>query len=92
MTFVHSKPFFSKTKSDKYEAAKAWMGNYFNKIGDRMPHIEQIHLPSFLSRRIIYDMMMEDFRDDGVRVISRSHFYKLWKDDFPNCIIPKVCL
>ena len=48
---------------DKYEAAKAQLGNYFNKIDDRMSHIEQIHLPSFLSRKFIYDVMVEDFTD-----------------------------
>ena len=84
---------YRKMKSDKYEAAKAWMHHYFNKIGDRMPHIEQLHLPSFLSKKAVYQMMVDDFLGEGLKlldIISQSHFYKLWKNDFTNCIIPKV--
>lgn len=84
---------YRKMKSDKYEAAKAWMHHYFNKIGDRMPHIEQLHLPSFLSKKAVYDMMVDDFSQEGIKlsdIISQSHFYKIWKNDFTNVIIPKV--
>ena len=30
------------TKSDKYRAAVAWMNDYFSKIGEKMPHLNQV--------------------------------------------------
>ena len=35
-------------------------------------------------------MMSQDLKEDGCDVISQSHFYKVWKAEFPNVIIPKV--
>ena len=36
----------------KYQSAKAWLGHYLHQIADRMLHIEQLHLPCFLSKKI----------------------------------------
>ena len=74
----------------KYQSAKAWLGHYFHQIADRMPHIEQLHLPCFLSKKSIYYMMSQNLKEDSCDVISQSHFYKVWKAEFPNVIIPKV--
>lgn len=76
--------------TDKYQSARAWMSHYFNKIGDRMPHIQQLHLPCFLSKKMVYSMMLQDFNDDGCDIISCSHFYKLWDKEFMHVLIPKV--
>uniref|UniRef100_A0A1X7TBW6 DUF7869 domain-containing protein n=1 Tax=Amphimedon queenslandica TaxID=400682 RepID=A0A1X7TBW6_AMPQE len=78
--------------TDKYQSARAWMSHYFNKIGDRMPHIQQLHLPCFLSKKMVYNMMFQDFKDDGCDIISCSHFYKLWNKEFMHVLIPKHSL
>lgn len=44
-----------RSKSEKYQTARSWMYHYFTKIGDRMPHIDQVHLPNFLSRKSVYE-------------------------------------
>ena len=80
-------------KSPKRDDAYAWMERYFSRIGDKMPHIQQIHLPYFLSKKAVYEFLVQDFTLLGFQsdeIISRSHFYALWKKEFPNCIIPKV--
>ena len=82
-----------RPKSSKYSTASAWMQRYFSRIGDRMPHIEQIHLPHFLSKKIVYELMVQDLIDEGLckeSIISSSHFYAIWRQEFRNCIIPKV--
>ena len=82
-----------RPKSDKYTTAAAWMERYFSRIGDKMPHIQQTHLPHFMSRKMVYELMVQDLIDQGVckpDIISSSHFYALWKDKFRYCIIPKV--
>ena len=38
----------------KTDSAIAWMRQYFNLIGDRMPHKNQIHLPSWETRKAYY--------------------------------------
>lgn len=69
------------------------MERYFNRIGDKMPHLEQIHLPHFLSKKTVYELMVLDFKDQGIcsnEIISSLHFYALWREDYRNCTIPKV--
>lgn len=84
-----------KAKSVKHSTALAWMERYFNRIGDKMPHLQQIHLPHFLSRKMVYELMVQDLMDEGIckqEIISSSHFYAVWREEFRNCIIPKVCI
>lgn len=80
-------------KSNKLHIACAWMENYFKRLGDRMPHTQQIHLPSFLSKKTVYELMIDELARQGLandQMLSLSHFYALWKDCYSNCIIPKV--
>ena len=80
-------------KSPKRDDAYAWMDRYFSRIGDKMPHIQQTHLPYFLSKKAVYEFLVQDFVLLGFQsdeILSQSHFYALWKKEFPNCIIPKV--
>ena len=79
----------------KTDSAIAWMRRYFNLIGDRMPHKNQIHLPSWETRKAYYyrykaDMEAQASEDDNVVCISM--FYKLWKRYFKDVVIPEVCL
>lgn len=82
-----------RPKTSKHSTALAWMEHYFNRIGDKMPHVEQIHLPHFLSKKMVYELMVQDVLDQGIcrrNIISSSHFYALWRQEYRNCIIPKV--
>ena len=85
----------TRRKTDRVEIASAWMESYFKRIGDRMPHTQQVHLPSFLSKNIVYQQMLEELAQQGLggeKMLSLSHFYALWNDHFSYCIIPKVSL
>ena len=82
-----------KRKTEKFEIAAAWMEAYFKRIGDQMPHTEQVHLPSFLTKNSIFDQMEEQLKQQGFlqsEIISLSHFYAIWNDCYSHCIIPKV--
>ena len=84
-----------RKKTDKVEIACAWMESYFKRIGDRMPHVQQLHLPSFLSKLSVYQQMMDELAQQGhtaERMLSLSHFYALWNERFSYCVIPKVIL
>ena len=83
----------SRSRTQKVEITSVWMESYFKRIGDRMPHTEQVHLPSFLTKTSIYHQMMAELFQQGHTendIISLSHFYALWNERFSYCIIPKV--
>ena len=81
----------SSLLSTKHTNAVAWMNRYFNLIGDKMPHINQIHLPHFLSKKTVYELMVQELKCAGVSdVVSLSHFYAIWDSEFKTCTIPKV--
>ena len=71
--------------------AIAWMKNYFDLIGDKLPHRMSVHLPSNLSKLAIYQRMTADFqkRRENI-IISQSNFFRIWDENFPEVVIPKV--
>ena len=85
---AHRKP------SQKTNEAVAWMTNYFDLVADRLPHRMVVHLPSNLSKVGIYQRMIVDFktRSQHRNIVSKSHFFKLWDDHFPQVTIPKVII
>ena len=80
-----------KRTTTKSNDASAWMKNYFEQMGDHMPDNNRIHLPSFLTKREVYQRMMSDLTDCGIKkIISLSTFYDLWERDFCHVLIPEV--
>jgi len=80
-----------RSLSTKVIEAKAWMTRYFHRIGDSMPHMDQIHLPYGLTKGDIYLYMKADLIEQGLSVVvSLSHFYKIWNVSFKKVVIPKV--
>ena len=68
-----------------------WMRNFIRKVGDSMPMSKAIHLPSCLARRDVYDLAKHDLTQGGLSCPSLSHMYELWRKEFPEVKIPKVC-
>ena len=82
-----------RKQTQRMQDARSWLSSYVKRIGDRMPHTEQIHLPSFLTKKSVYEMMVIEFNGQGMMeedVLSMSHFYTLWATEFSHCVIPKV--
>ena len=77
----------------KISEAKAWMTCFFCQIGDCMPHIQQIHLPHFLTKHDVCMRMKKELTEQGMDVmesVSLLWFYKVWDKDFRNFVIPEV--
>ena len=80
-----------RESSMKYHEAVAWMSRFFNSVGDRMPHLNQIHLPHFLTRQDVYKRMVKELHEDlNMEVICLSHFYRIWRKKFRHVVIPAV--
>lgn len=80
-----------KRPTTKSFDASAWMENYFSKMGDHMPDSNRIHLPSFLTKREVYQRMCGELSEDGIKeIISLSTFYELWDRDYNHVLIPEV--
>ena len=83
----------NRVQSTKVSEAKAWMTHFFHLLGDHIPHIQQIHLPHFLTKRDVYVRMKKELTAQGVdenKVVSLSWFYKVWEKNFRNVVIPEV--
>ena len=82
----------NQVESTKVSEAKAWMSRFW-QIGDCMPHIQQIHLPHFLTNHDVYARMKKELAEQGMdekECISLSWFYKLWDKSFRHVVIPEV--
>lgn len=77
----------------KAESVSSWMDAYFNLIGDKMPHKNQLHLPSWETQKDIYYRYVGDMKKRGIsedEIAGISIFYKVWTDEFSNVVIPQV--
>ena len=68
----------------------SWLRTFIQKIGDRMPTKDEIHLPSCLTRADVYALAVDDLSQGGLHCCKLSTFYDVWKSHFPNVKIPKV--
>ena len=68
----------------------SWMRAFFNKLGDRLPMQDSIHLPSCLTKREVYLLAKEDLTQAGLACCGHATFFALWKDHFPTVTIPQV--
>ena len=82
----------TRCRTNKSEVAKAWMKSSFSRMGDKMPNSSAIHLPSYLDRKALYEMMKNDLVDQRQAIISYSQFCSLMNSEFPHVGIPKVHL
>lgn len=62
----------------------------FYRVGDQMPDRVAVHLPSMLSRRMVYEMMVEECKDKDTRDIRQSQFYKLWDQHYSH--VTNTCI
>ena len=70
-----------------------WMKNYFEKIGDKRPDKHGIYLPTCLTVKQIFNIMVDDlFNGDTSHAICYSNFCGLFSKDFKHVTIPKVSI
>ena len=64
----------SRAPSSKTMKAVAWMEQYFNRIGDKRPDKDGVYLPTCLTERKIYDVMIDELcQGDESKSICDSH-------------------
>ena len=84
-----------KRCNSKSSGAKAWMHRYFHLVGDKMPHVDQIHLPSWETQKDVFSRYESDMTQQSIPasdIVSLSTFYRIWSEYFPQVVIPEVCL
>lgn len=72
------------------EAAISWMRSFFDKVGDRLPMQETVHLPACLTKNEVFKLYQDDLTKADIECCGQSTFYSVWKSDFTNVVIPKV--
>lgn len=68
----------------------SWMRSFFDKIGDKLPTKNSVHLPSCMTKADVYGLAYDDLTDGGLSCPSPSTFYRVWNKEFANVVIPKV--
>ena len=64
--------------------AFAWMHNFFEMVGDKMPNLDgEIHLEPILIR-VVWEEYVDDLKGGVTPTISLSEFGKMWSDLFPH--------
>ena len=69
--------------SHKSTMMVAWLESYASMIGDKMPHIQQVHLPTCLTKKTVYRIMagmLEEFVQTSCKPHNVNLFLCLKKD------------
>lgn len=69
----------------------AWLEQFASDFGDKMPDSSKINLPSSMTRSDIYNRMQMELKEANEEPCSKSVFFKHWRKDFKDIVIPKVC-
>lgn len=67
-----------------------WLRMFVEKVGDKMPTSQDIHLPSCLTKADVYALVYDDLSQGDLECCKQSAFYDIWQRHFPNVKIPKV--
>ena len=84
-----------KRNNTTSDVAKTWMERYFHLVGDKMPHNDQIHLPSWETQKDVFQRYSSDMAEQQLSqedTVSLSTFYRIWTECFPKVVIPEVSL
>ena len=69
-----------------------WLKQFFEDFGDHMPNSDQIHMPSYCSRKRLYATYEAEMLRSGIRkrsIGSESTFIKFMKKEFTNIRFPR---
>jgi len=75
--------------SDYVQNVISWMDCIFTNMGEKLPHRNEIHLPSFLSWKAIFIDLTKYLSFNNFRSISFSYFCYLRRKYFKNVTIPE---
>ena len=50
----------ARTLSTKHTTMVAWLEAYAHRLGEKMPHLDQIHLPHFLTKKAVHSIMRSE--------------------------------
>ncbi len=68
-----------------------WIKSYQDVFGEYQPtDKKKIELPPDTKANLYISYLVE-MEDKGYPKVSLHHFLKIWKEDFPNLILPKNC-
>ncbi|KAJ8299830.1 hypothetical protein KUTeg_022577 [Tegillarca granosa] len=71
------------------ESALAWLHFYAIKYAEQQPDQVKLHLPPCLTKGSVYMMYTEEMTEKGIKIISISHFYLLWRKCLNFISIPQ---
>ena len=50
----------ARTLSTKHTTMVAWLDAYAHRLGEKIPHLDQIHLPHFLTKKAVHSIMRSE--------------------------------
>ena len=69
---------------------ESWLKRNFQENGDNAPDVDRIYLPSFNTKKDVYEDFKEYCEEYDKTCICLTSFMNMWKKKFPKVTIPKV--
>lgn len=78
--------------TDSTIRAVSWLRTFIAEVGDRLPTKNEVHLPYCLTKSDVYSLACDDFSQGRLKPCKLSTFYEIWRANFTNVKILKVCM
>lgn len=70
--------------------AELWFGELVSSLANVMPDVNRKELPACFTIGKVYEMYREYIAKGKDKPLKMSQFRRMWKNHFPEVIIPKV--
>lgn len=77
-------------KSKRVMNAELWFSEFVDSLANRMPDVNRKELPACLTVLRVYSHYCEAVRGKTAKPLSLAQFRRMWRNNFPEVIIPKV--
>ncbi|CAH1239932.1 Hypp5908 [Branchiostoma lanceolatum] len=77
-------------RSAAYWLAHAWLRQFGEGFGDKMPDNIAIHLPSSMTKDGVFEKYIEKMAETKQKTVAKSTFLTMWREEMPGLKIPKT--
>ncbi|CAC5374651.1 unnamed protein product [Mytilus coruscus] len=78
-----------KYTTEAHIIAKQYFEQYAKHFGDDQPDVPEIHLPSCLTRKLVFKDYSLHCITNKLKAVKRTRFLQIWRMEFPNVKVRK---
>jgi hypothetical protein len=76
--------------AERQQSCALWLREYFKVYGDHAPNRDEVKL-FILQKQLVYSKYREESKQNGIEIVDKTQFYRMWSVLFPRCVSRPWC-